>query len=56
MLYNPTVDYSGELECVYLHREMKRILWEMPNIQIEDAISGLNGSKQRLILPITIGI
>jgi len=55
-LYNPTVDYSGELECVYLLREMKRILWEMPNIQIEDAISGLNGSRQRLILPITIGI
>ncbi len=56
LLYNPTVDYSGELECEYLLREMKRILWELPNIRIEDAISGLNGSRQRLILPITIGI
>lgn len=56
LLYNPTVDYSGELECEYMLREMKRILWEMPNIRIEDAISGLNGSRQRLILPITIGI
>lgn len=57
LLYNPTVDYAKDgVKCKYMFREMKRILWEMPNIRLEDELDGRTTTKQRLILPITIGL
>ncbi|MFT5858036.1 MAG: hypothetical protein ACI865_000120 [Flavobacteriaceae bacterium] len=57
LLYNPTVDYAKDgVKCKYMLREMKRILWEMPNIRLEDELDGRTDNKQRLILPITIGL
>lgn len=57
LLYNPTVGYArDDVTCKYMLREMKRILWEMPNIRLEDELTGRSTSKQRLILPITIGL
>jgi len=57
VLYNPTVDYArNDVKCKYMLREMKRILWEMPNIRLEDELDGRTTTRQRLILPITIGL
>jgi hypothetical protein len=52
-----SVEYAEDSpECIHIFRELELAVRRMKNVQIEDAIEGRKEVKQRLMLPITIGL
>jgi hypothetical protein len=57
MLHFRDVEYMKDSpECLYIFRELKRTVMGMSNVRIEDAIEGRKEGRQRLLLPISVGL